>query len=249
MRWFLVAYIFIMSRSRNQVVPFKKGKKQTSSRKSTKTVSPSSSLPPERTVNAAKTSRSKANLFVVHSMDSGPSGSTPRSSVGSNATAHPSNAACRSGVPSSTPKTAADTTSPRPSMAHMFVVGPGPLPPPSSSLKQRDNRVSVASNSSSASSQSDSSALTNASMENQLSRSGGGSSRRISSPDLDQSHSSKCGEGQLGVGLGHVGGAGGGGRGGAGGGSVEDYLDNFPYTRPGNPVRTNGLSIWKNSWR
>lgn len=80
------------------------------------------------------------------------------------------------------------------------------------------------------SSQSDSSGITNISMVN---RDGsGGSSRRISSSEeLDQSQGSgdglklqDCDD------------------------EEEDYLGGFPLTRPGNPVRTNGLSIWK-TWR
>ena len=94
-------------------------------------------------------------------------------------------------------------------------------------------RASVGSGS--VSSNSDSSGISNVSMRNQVSRDGsGGSSRRLSSSeDFDQSHGSggglvlqDCGEEEEG----------------------EDYLGDFPFTRPGNPVRTNSLSMWK-IWR
>ena len=94
-------------------------------------------------------------------------------------------------------------------------------------------RASVGSGS--VSSNSDSSGISNVSMRNQVSREGsGGSSRRLSSSeDFDQSHGSggglvlqDCGEEE----------------------EEEDYLGDFPFTRPGNPVRTNGLSMWK-MWR
>ena len=95
-------------------------------------------------------------------------------------------------------------------------------------------RASVGSGS--VSSNSDSSGISNVSMRNQVSREGsGGSSRRLSSSeDFDQSHGSggglvlqDCGEEEE---------------------EEEDYLGDFPFTRPGNPVRTNGLSMWK-MWR
>ena len=98
-----------------------------------------------------------------------------------------------------------------------------------SNSNQRTPRVSLDSNQSARSS-SESSGITNISMENQVSRDGNNSPRQISS--LDHSQSS-----------------------GVGGLKLmdcdvfeeeeEDYLGGFPFTRPVNPVRTNGLSLWK----
>lgn len=166
-----------------------------------------------------------------------------RPSVSSTATSKPSMASGTVPGPShdtiqTTKSSKAETTFSKPSMAHMFVIGrPSPVTGDSQS---RQNRPSVTSHSSSLS-QGDASDITDASMENQLSRSGG-SSRRISSAELDQSRSSKEEGGGGGVALETR-------RAGGRGECEEDYLDNFPFTRPGNPVRTNGLSIWKNTWR
>ena len=88
--------------------------------------------------------------------------------------------------------------------------------------------ASIDSNHSSLFTNSDLSGITGLSVENQVSRDGGGSPRRISSGDLDQSHSSGDGLKE---------------RGGGELGREDDPP--FPYTRPTNPVRTNGLSLWR----
>ena len=100
------------------------------------------------------------------------------------------------------------------STARVFLTGP------SHRSTSDAKRASVGSGS--VSPNSDSSGISNVSMRNQVSREGsGGSSRRLSSSeDFDQSHGSggglvlqDCGEEE----------------------EEEDYLGDFPFTRPGNP--------------
>lgn len=119
-----------------------------------------------------------------------------------------------------------DQAAPRPSMAHMFTVS-------RPSLAQPSNRVSVGSNQSSMSSHSGgSSGISNVSMENQVSRDGSGSTRRISSAGLPLDQSGTSGLGMRLVDC-----------------EEEDEMEeSFPFTRPAKPVRTNGLSLWK-IWR
>ena len=109
----------------------------------------------------------------------------------------------------------------RVSMAHLFTVSRNPQSP---------NRVSVGSDQTTFSSRSGSSRITNVSMENQVSREGSVSPRRISSEGSrspgERLELQDCVDND--------------------GDEELDPLGNFPLTRPGNPVRANG-SIW--TWR
>lgn len=131
-----------------------------------------------------------------------------------------------------------NTPTARVSMAHLFTVNSRTSPSATAAAaaqQQSPNRVSVGSGNTTISSSSRSERSSNASMENQVSREGSVSPRRISSEG-----SRSLGDG--GLDLQDC-------CGGGGGGDDEDMdpLGNFPYTRPENPVRTNGLSIW--TWR
>ncbi len=254
-------YIELVFRSKNRVVPIKTPKaKKAPLKVSTRTVQPSQTqtfpniaTTTTTTTTSTTTTPSRSHLFTTARKPAKQSNANTHSTSSDQILApktpvrsHVFTTASNANSHTSATSTSSDHTLARP--AHLSATANGSdskqkwttvtSPATSHTLvterqAHKANRLSIDSNQSSMSSHSDSSGISDASMKNQVSRDGSGSSRRIE--QLDQSQSS----GGTGLKLEDCGGE---------GEEEEDYWDSFPFTRPGNSVKTNGLSIWK-TWR